>query len=77
MKIKNIFKNFPYGRPDSSVENVLVKEFPLIGLHVQKLPSDLESPGEVDVVVAAPETCEDGGDVERSVSHDVELFPAE
>ena len=49
----------------------------MIRFHIQKFPPDLQSSGEVDVVVAAPEAGEDGGDVERSVSHHVELFAAE
>ena len=42
---------------------------------IEELVPDLQGPGEVEVVVCPPEAGQDGGDVERSVSHDMELFP--
>ena len=64
----------PYSRPNPLVEHSLVIELPVSDRNVKKSLPDIQRLLQVVVVVGAPEAGEDGGDVERPVSHDVELF---
>lgn len=61
-------------RPDSCPQYLLIVKLPLVHRHINQPPSDLQSPGKVDIVVPAPEAGQDGGDVEGAVPHDVELL---
>ena len=60
--------------PHPGVENPLVEELVKVRLDPHEWVLHSEGPGHVGVVDCSPEPGQDGGAMERSVPHDVELF---
>ena len=63
----------PHSRPNPSVKHSLVIKLPVPHRNIKQPLPYVHSFLQVVVVVGAPQASEDGGDVERTVAHDVEL----